>query len=142
MKIIDKLRQLFTGKPKSLLTDEERARLIALLAADPAAAKQLLAGARAVAQAKQPAAGAPGDVPGSQWQTAPPRSDPWYRDDRRGAPRGSSWIPSRPGWLQAGSAGRGRGAQQQSAAIIRPNGEVQQVAAPDYQPTPFVPPDK
>jgi hypothetical protein len=94
------------------------------------------------APAKQPAAGAPGDVPGSQWKTAPPRSDPFYRDDRRGAPRGGSWVPNRPGWLQAGSADRGRGVQQQSAAIIRPNGEVQQVAPPDYQPRPFVPPEK
>ena len=94
------------------------------------------------APAKQPAAKASADVPGSQWKTAPPRSDPWYRDDRRGASRGSSWIPNRPGWLQAGSADRGRGAQQQSAAIVRPNGEVQQVAPPDYQPRPFVPPEK
>jgi hypothetical protein len=99
--------------------------------------------ATAPAPAKQPAAVASSDVPGSQWKTAPPRRpDPWYSDDRRGASRGSSWIPDRPGWLQAGSAARGRGAQQQSAAIIRPDGGVQQVDPPDYQPTPFVPRDR
>jgi hypothetical protein len=93
--------------------------------------------------APQSATKASGDVPGSQWKTAPPRRpDPWYSGDRRAASGGRSWIPDRPGWLQAGSAARGRGAQQQSAAIIRPDGGVRQVDPQDYQPTPFVPRDK
>ena len=139
MKIIDKLRQLFTAKPKSPLSDEERERLLALLAADPAAAKQLLAGARAVASAAKTGAGAPGDVPGSQWKTAPPRADPWYRDDRRGASRGGSWIPQRPNWLQPGNGRRGA---ITVATIIGPDGGVRPMPTPDYQPHPFVPPER
>jgi hypothetical protein len=115
-----------SSEPKAApkLTDEERRRLLAILAADPKRAAELAKDAAAHAAALRAL-----------------RGDPWYRDDDRTArcapPAGDYLSPGGArAWLNRNS---GRRQVRAAASLVRDDGTSRELPAPDYTPQPGVP---